>query len=61
MQNIFKIPATGLQRFQKGSLVHGVQDSLRLFLGHPNRPTIVNQKEIRILGLRRTGNHAIIQ
>ncbi|MGB7058105.1 MAG: hypothetical protein WBD58_10410 [Geitlerinemataceae cyanobacterium] len=61
MQYIFKNLASGLQRFQKGSVVHGIQDSFRLLLGHQNCQKIVNQKEIRIVGLRRTGNHAIIQ
>jgi hypothetical protein len=59
--DLLKSPKARLQRFQKGNFVHSVQDSVRLLLRDHQRPDIVNQKEIRVVGLRRTGNHAIIQ
>jgi len=42
-------------------LQHGWQDSIRLTLQHPQDQGIVNQTEIRMVGLRRSGNHALIQ
>ncbi|NET62178.1 MAG: hypothetical protein F6K47_40545 [Symploca sp. SIO2E6] len=56
-----KDPAMALQRLQRGKLVHGIQDTTRIFLQHHKHSEIVNQKEIRIIGLRRTGNHAIMK
>ncbi|ACK67825.1 conserved hypothetical protein [Rippkaea orientalis PCC 8801] len=54
-------PVTAFHRFQRGSLVHYIQDSLRELTQINNSSSVVNQKEIRVIGLRRTGNHAIIQ
>jgi len=56
-----KDPATALHRAQRGNFVHSIQDTTRILLQHHNRSEIVNQKEIRIIGLRRTGNHAIMK
>lgn len=54
-------PAVAFHRFKRGNLVHSIQDRLRLFSQHHNHGEIINKKEIRIIGLRRTGNHAISQ
>ncbi len=45
-------------RLWKRQLGYGIDDIFRTLLWRKNE--IVNQKEIRVVGLRRTGNHAII-
>jgi len=44
----------------KRSLEYGVEDAMRHLSNTVNSPEIVNQKEIRVVGLKRSGNHAII-
>ncbi|NET43927.1 hypothetical protein [Okeania sp. SIO2B3] len=44
----------------KGFLVHNVEDFIRIITQQHKLSEIVNQKEIRVLGMRRCGNHAII-
>ena len=39
---------------------HGVEDRIRLSKNLNANSPIINQKEIRVIGLRRTGNHAIM-
>lgn len=53
-------PSQSLYRAKRGNLVHGIQDAVRQIKQHHKRSEIINQKEIRVIGLRRTGNHALI-
>ncbi|MGP1382269.1 MAG: hypothetical protein ACTS2F_01850 [Thainema sp.] len=41
-------------------LPYWMRDQIRLTLQAPSLEQVVNQREIRVLGLRRSGNHAII-
>lgn len=50
---------SGLQK-AADKLRHGVEDSIRLSQSPSADSPVVNQKEIRVVGLRRTGNHAIM-
>lgn len=54
-----KIPQK-LARKIKRKLEHETEDLVRSFTQRHIWSEVVNQKEIRIVGLRRTGNHAII-
>jgi hypothetical protein len=52
-------PAYAFKRTRR-RLVHRLEDYWRLTVPSQNFEGIVNQKEIRIIGLKRTGNHAVI-
>lgn len=41
-------------------LQHGIEDFSRTLIHNPSKQNVVNKKEFRVLGLRRSGNHAII-
>lgn len=44
----------------KRDLKYGIYDVVRTLSHRHTRDEVINQKEFRIIGLRRTGNHAII-
>ncbi|MEM1169856.1 MAG: hypothetical protein AAGJ08_12450 [Cyanobacteria bacterium P01_H01_bin.35] len=48
--------------FKKGKryLAHNIEDFIRILTQKGKLSEIVNQKEIRVAGMKRTGNHAII-
>ncbi|MGD1805710.1 hypothetical protein ACP6PL_09770 [Dapis sp. BLCC M126] len=48
--------------FKKGKrfLAHNLEDFIRILTQQDKLLEIVNQKEIRVAGMKRTGNHAII-
>jgi hypothetical protein len=62
MQNIYscKLPKKILKRARR-FFVHSSHDVSRLLAYNPQKSPITNQKELRVIGLRRTGNHAIIE
>lgn len=56
---IMKNPSYALNRL--GSKVsQNLEDSYKIITGQQSSSTVVNQKEIRIIGLKRNGNHAVI-
>lgn len=55
-----KDPQTAFYRFKRGNLVHSIQDAMRIVQPNRKKTEVINIKEIRIIGLRRSGNHAII-
>ncbi|MDY7004751.1 MAG: hypothetical protein SWX82_12545 [Cyanobacteriota bacterium] len=44
----------------KRFLAHNVEDFIRIITQQHKLSEIVNQKEIRVVGMKRTGNHAVI-
>ena len=54
----FQRPERVLKKLQR-YIQHGVADGIRL-INSGESLEIINQKEIRFVGLRRTGNHAVI-
>ncbi|MBX2866041.1 MAG: hypothetical protein KTR27_21015 [Leptolyngbyaceae cyanobacterium MAG.088] len=48
-------------RKTKRLLRHSVDDLSRLLATNPRHLPITNEKELRVIGLRRTGNHAVIE
>lgn len=62
LMKAFKNPTGAIQRV-KNELNDGIDlgaEIVKTFLPPPPPSQIINQKEIRVIGLRRTGNHAII-
>ena len=47
-------------RLLKESIYYPIEDYMRLLKYDGKKTEIINQNEIRIIGLRRSGNHAII-
>ena len=56
----FNEPIGSLQK-AKRKLEHRIEDVIRSVSQSHIISTVINQKEIRIIGLRRSGNHAIIR
>ncbi|MCP2728013.1 hypothetical protein [Limnofasciculus baicalensis] len=60
MQKIYQGKIFNLLRQAKRNFKYQVHDTLRMITQKHVLPQIVNEKEIRVAGLRRSGNHAII-
>jgi len=54
-----KSPTKAIKAVQR-KLKHSIEDRVRLLSPPQSSTELINQKEIRIVGLKRTGNHAII-
>ncbi|MCG8368014.1 MAG: hypothetical protein MJA27_32370, partial [Pseudanabaenales cyanobacterium] len=50
-----------LFRKAKKLLEHSAEDTYKLIFKRSSWTSVVNQKELRITGLRRSGNHAIVE
>ncbi|MGF1523904.1 MAG: hypothetical protein ACFBSF_16420 [Leptolyngbyaceae cyanobacterium] len=47
-------------RRSRQKLQHKAEDLVRATFHHPDTQPVINKREVRVLGLRRSGNHAII-
>ena len=41
-------------------IIHNIEDTFRILQHQPHNQEVVNKKEVRVVGLQRSGNHAII-
>ncbi|MGB7272584.1 MAG: hypothetical protein WBC69_04760, partial [Geitlerinemataceae cyanobacterium] len=52
---------SNFQKKVKSRIKHGGEDLLGFIKNKHLYSSIINQKEIRVVGLKRTGNHAILK